>query len=185
MALVLSEIVGALSTAFQGLSKWHESVERRCELAEEFVKACGVMGRALTINPEWRERPELQQIIRESANGVWRSHEALLRYHTVVSYAVREDWYSELVSVEYRNRRYEEVCRMWSDAVFMRELYAETDAFQDFPFFTEDDDAFDALVHRGRLQAEVVHDIDIPEGIPESHFWWWLPRDPSLGDNYV
>jgi hypothetical protein len=144
------------------------------------------MGAALVLHPAWREKPEFAAFIGESSKQFFSVNVDLGRYYTSVWDALREDWYDELVSVEYRNRRYEEVCRMWSDAVFMRELYAETDAFgEDFPFFTEDDGAFDTLVHRGRLQAEVVHGIDIPEGIPRSHFWWWLPGDPSLGDDYV
>ncbi len=130
---------------------------------------------------------ELRAFIEESAKRFYTL--PLLRYYTVVLDALTEDWYSEGVSWEKRNRRYAEVCRMWSDAVFMRELYEGTDALEDFRsdqagFFTPEDDNFYELVRRGRLEAEVPP-IDIPEDIPESHFWWWLPSDPSLGDDYV
>jgi len=159
------------------------------EATVAFVQACGAMGRALVRNPQWRQRADLRDFIESTAKRFYRFVHRLFHYHIQVFDALREDWYSEWIPWEKRNRRYAEVCRMWSDAVFMRELYDGTDALEDFRsdeagFFTPEDDNFYELVRRGRLQAEVPP-IDIPEDIPESHFWWWLPRDPSLGDDYV
>jgi hypothetical protein len=180
----LKQLLDELSCALERLAK-----ERGDEATVAFVQACGAMGRALVRNPQWRRRADLLDFIENSARRFYGFVHRLYHYHHLVFGALREDWYSEWIPWEKRNRRYAEVCRMWSDAVFMRYLYEGTDALEDFRsdkagFFTREDDNFYELVRRGRLQAEVPP-IEIPEDIPESHFWWWLPRDPSLGDDYV
>lgn len=180
----LDQLLDELSCALEKLYQ-----DRSDEAVLAFVQSCGALGRVLVQHPDWRRRVELRKFIEESSKRFVFLMGPLLAYYTIISRALEEDWYSEGIPWERRNRRYAEVCRMWSDAVFMRELYDGTDALEDFRsdeagFFTPEDDNFYELVRRGRLQAEVPP-IDIPDDIPESHFWWWLPRDPSLGDDYV
>jgi hypothetical protein len=161
----LKQLLDELSCTLEKLDQ-----DRSDEVVVAFVQSCGAMGRALVQHPAWRERAELRAFIELSAKRFYTL--PLLGYYTVVSDALTEDWYSEWIPWEKRNRRYAEVCRMWSDAVFMRKLYDGTGALEDFRsdkagFFTPEDDNFYELVRRGRLQAEVPP-IDIPDDFPRA-----------------
>lgn len=56
---------------------------------------------------------------------------------------------------------------------FLLDAYARTPLAERFPYL-EVDDLDELLRHRGQTEG-FLRDEDIPDGVPESHWWWGLP----------
>jgi hypothetical protein len=56
---------------------------------------------------------------------------------------------------------------------FLLDAYAQTPLAERFPYL-EVGDLDELLRHRGQTEG-FLRDEDIPDGVPESHWWWRLP----------
>lgn len=133
-----------------------------------FMSAIYEAGRALQLHPEWATQPTWRNFIEASAPIL---AERILEFSR---------FYQDSTDVLARGWEFGEewigVCRDWSSAQFVRELYGDT-LEQPFHYFSEDDEYLDNLRAQGEKHGP-LRPQDIPEGIPPSHWWWWYPDPP-------
>lgn len=143
--------------------------------ATAFAHAAGAVGRAIFSNPELLHSTALKTFINETAEPLSYLTQRLMHYSMSVTDLLEEDW-------EW-NTRWLEACARWSDGVFIRELFEETNALEHFrDFGPEDEFGLDQLEARGQAFGWEYSLEDIPKDIPPQHWWWWLPGKPPSND---
>lgn len=137
--------------------------------ARWFMSAIYEVGRALHVHPQWSAQPAWRDFVARSApvlSGRILVFSTFYRESTDVLERAWE-WGDEWLGV----------CRDWSSAQFVRELYGDK-LEQPFHYFSEEDDYLDDLRTQGEKHGP-LRPQDIPEGIPPSHWWWWYPDPPG------
>lgn len=173
MSLNFDSLLKDLREAFEQLSNDDPEIYKAGATA--FAHAAGAVGRAIFKNPELRHSAALIIFVNETVEPLWYLTQRLMYYTTTVIDLLEDDW-------EWNNR-WLEACACWSDGVFLRELYEETNALEFFrDFGPEDEFGLDHLESRGRAFGDEFSPEDIPDDIPSHHWWWWLPGKPPSNE---
>lgn len=168
--MIMQNLEELLSGSFK---QWQMILENRAtsrlyvEQALDYVLELGVI---VTVSSDEQEKKKIQQGIKTSAPLVEDCLEYIGRYvakQVCKGYStwVQDDWES-----------WRTLCTLRSQLEFLKTLY--------LPFITENkfeqteiallDEAINENSGRGFLPTDFI-----PAEIPTTHFWWWLPEEPS------
>lgn len=156
-----------LETAVQKLTSGDQATAR--DGARWFMNAIYEAGRALQLHPEWATQPAWRNFIEASAPILAKRILEFSRFYQDSTDVLEREW-------EF-GEEWSGVCRDWSSAQFVRELYGDK-LEQQFHYFSDEDDYLDDLRTQGEKHGP-LRSQDIPEGIPPSHWWWWYPDPPG------
>lgn len=153
-----------LENALAKLSSENQSTAQ--DGARWFMRAIYDAGRMLHQRVDWAQLPEWRGFIEKSAPILSKQILEFSRFYLDSTDLLEREW-------EW-GEEWLRVCRDWSSAQFMRDLYGEK-LDRPFHYFSEDDDYLDDLRAQGEKHGPVRPE-EIPPGIPASHWWWWYPE---------
>lgn len=156
-----------LETAVEKLTSENQATAH--DGARWFMSAIYDAGRTLELHPEWATKPAWRDFIEKSAPILVKRMLEFSRFYQDSTDVLERvwEWGEEWIGI----------CRDWSSAQFVRELYGDK-LDPPFHYFSENDDYLEELRAQGENHGP-VRPQDIPEGIPPSHWWWWYPNPPG------
>ncbi len=139
-------------------------------MAREVFDTAYALGRAATRQPELTETAAWDALVEETASALVRVHHRVsgARYVTVLDRLTDPPR-------ELSPDHWEDACRRASAVQFLATLYRGT-VFAEYNDLVEEGiPETDPIRECGELSGPVA---SIPDGIPTSHWWWWLPDAP-------
>ncbi len=144
-----------------------ERVADCAPMAREVFETAYALGVAATRHPGITETAAWTALVSETAI-------ALVRVHTDVSWSRYVKILDELTDPprELHPEYWEDACRRASAVAFLATLYRGTILAEYNDLVADGIPETDPIRECGELSGPVA---SIPEGIPTSHWWWWLP----------
>jgi hypothetical protein len=127
------------------------------------------VGLALERKPELRQSPEFVQFFESTLGDVVDAIVGVDQFICTTERKCGDTWYDD---------EWTWVCERRSGVQFFLDLYSRSEISAAIELI-EVRGLDQALRHRGEFEGH-LEESEIPPGIPYTHWWWWLPKQPPV-----